>query len=89
MSRQRNARSWLTLPLSLVFVIGLLAMPSHAQEAAAPAPAAAPAAPDPTATPTAPDTTGGTYTGANTTAALTKDKRQGHAGDDHRKTRST
>src|SRR3954452_23759068 len=41
-------------------------------EAPAAAPAAAPA-PDPLATPPGPDSTGGSYTGASSTSALTKD----------------
>jgi Amt family ammonium transporter len=81
--------TWLTVLLSLGvgIVMGSSLVTIRAQEpaekkveapaapAAAPtAEAAAPApAPDPTKTPTGPDSTGGGYTGASMTAALTKD----------------
>jgi Amt family ammonium transporter len=81
MSRQRLLRWGLSLALGLALDWGLAGRPGFAQEvakeapkdAAATAPAAAPAAPDPAAAPTAPDPTGANYTGASTTAALTKD----------------
>ena len=78
MNRIRDVASRLLLLLSLVLVLGNTPTVSVAQEkadtpAAAPAPAPA-AAPDPTLSPTESDSTGGKYTGANSTSALTGDK---------------
>lgn len=78
MSQHRNRRLGLSISLGLAVVLGVLGTSGLAQEAAAPAPAPAPAAalaaPDPTSSPKGPDTTGSAYTGASTSAALTKDK---------------
>lgn len=78
MNRIRDVASRLLMLLSLVLVLGNTPTMSVAQEkaetpAAAPAPAPA-AAPDPTLSPTESDSTGGKYTGANSTSALTGDK---------------
>ena len=73
MTRERKVGLGLAVAMSLA-ILGGLSAPARAQDAPAPAAAAAPAAasPDPTATPPKADSTGGAYTGASMSAALTK-----------------